>query len=74
MPIDAYRTTMWVRVVAQKQDYKFMPLYSVSETVDSFDEYIGDAEFADFDGNTDRAFIDFNQNRLIYKDKPYLTD
>ncbi|MBD5158586.1 MAG: DUF4129 domain-containing protein [Butyrivibrio sp.] len=74
MPINAYRTTMWVRSVAQNHDYKFMPLYPLSYSVDSLDAYIGDAGFADFDENTGIAFIDFNQNQLKYIDNAYLTD
>lgn len=74
MPINAYRTTMWVRSVAQNQDYKFMPLYPESYSVNSLDAYNGDAGFTDFDESTGIAFIDFNQNQLEYIDNVYLTD
>lgn len=72
MPIDAYRTTMWVRYVAQNQDYKFMPLYPLKESADQLGAYIGDAGFADFDQETGIIFIDFNQNQLGDIDYEYL--
>lgn len=74
MPIDAYRTTMWVRYVAQNQDYKFMPLYPSSESTDLLGAYIGDAGFADFDQETGIIFTDFNQNQLGNIDYAYINN
>ncbi|MCM1309080.1 MAG: transglutaminase domain-containing protein [Butyrivibrio sp.] len=74
MPINAYKTTMWVKYIAPNPDYKFMPLYPSSEVTGTLDAYDGDAGFDFFDEETGIKFVDFNQNQLADIDGAYLSD